>query len=174
MNSLLLAQFSSGDALCTTARQARRAGFRLLDAFTPFPIQGLVDEVETGPSHIRVAMFIGGIGAAALAYGLEWYSAVIAYPIDSGGRPLHSWPAFLMFPFALGILAAAIAGLIALFTHCGLPHLHDPLFGLDAFERASQDTFLLALASPANEDDLQRARDWLRDAGAVAIWELET
>ena len=89
---------------------------RAIDAFTPFAVEGLSEAIGvTRTSHVRVAMFIGGVGTAALAYGIEWYSAVINYPINSGGRPLNSWPAFMLFPFALGILAAAIAGLIALF-----------------------------------------------------------
>jgi hypothetical protein len=174
VNDFLLAEFSGADALRQAARLARRAGYRLIDAFTPFPVEGLVDELETKPSYIRIAMFIGGVSAAALAYGVEWYSAVIDYPINSGGRPLHSWPAFMMFPFALGILAAAIAGLITLFVQSGLPRLHYPMFGVDGFRRASQDAFLLALASPDTEVDLQRAHDWLRVAGAVAIWDVKT
>lgn len=174
MNDILLAQFAGGDALRDTARKARTAGYRLMDAFTPFPVEGLAEELEPRTSYVRIAMFVGGVGAAALAYALEWYSAVISYPINSGGRPLHSWPAFMMFPFALGILAAAVAGLIALFIQCGLPRLHYPLFALDGFERASQDGFLLALVSPETETDLQHARDFLRDAGAVAIWEVKS
>ena len=80
----------------------------------------------------------------------------------------------MMFPFALGILAAAITGLIALLVQCGSPRLHYPLFAIDGFARASQDAFLLAFASPEADADLQRASDWLRDAGAVTIWEVKT
>jgi hypothetical protein len=174
MKNILLAEFSGGEALRQTARQARQAGYRPVDAFTPFPVEGLADELEPQTSYVRIAMFLGGFGAAASAYGLEWFSAVIDYPINSGGRPLNSWPAFMMFPFAFGILGAAIAGLIVLLIQCGLPRLHYPLFAVDGFDRASQDAFLLALASPQTESDLQRARDWLRGAGAVAIWEVQT
>lgn len=174
MSDILLAEFSGGEELRNTAGRARSAGYRLLDAFSPIPVEGLAELLETQTSYIRIAMFTGGVAAAALAYGIEWYSAVIDYPINSGGRPLHSWPAFMMFPFALGILAAAIAGLIAFLIQCGLPRLHYPLFAVDGFERASQDAFLLALASPATEIDLRHARDFLRDAGAVAIWEVRT
>ena len=174
MNNVLLAEFSSAERLRETARRARHAGYRPIDAFTPYPVEGLADELEPQSSYIRIAMFFAGVGAAASAYALEWYSAVIDYPINSGGRPLHSWPAFMMFPFALGILAAAIAGLIALLVQCGLPRLHYPLFAINGFGRATQDAFLLAFASPEADADLQRASDWLRDAGAVTIWEVKT
>jgi hypothetical protein len=170
--NILLAEFSRGDLLRDAARAARQAGYGLVDAFTPFPIEGVVEELNPKPSHIRVTMFIGGVGVAALAYGLEWYSAVLDYPINSGGRPLHSWPTFVLFPFAIGILAAAVSGLIALLVQSGLPRLHHPLFAVSGFALASQDAFLLAVQSPQSENDLQRARDWLRGAGAVAIWEV--
>ena len=90
-------------------------------------------------------MFVGGFAMAALAYGLEYFSAVIDYPFNGGGRPLDAWPAFMLVPFATGILAAAVAGFIALLTETGLPRLHDPLFAVEGFERASQDPFILAL-----------------------------
>jgi hypothetical protein len=172
MTDMLLAAFSGGDALRATARKARTEGFQSLDAFTPYPVEGLVQELSPQASHVRIAMFVGGMGIAALAYGLEWYSAVIAYPIDSGGRPLNSWPTFVMFPFAIGIFAAAVAGLIAFFVQSGLPRLHYPLFEIDGFRRASQDSFLLAIAAPQADRDRQRARDLLREAGAVSIWEV--
>ncbi len=118
-------------------------------------------------------MAIGGLGIAAFAYGIEYYSAVIDYPINCGGRPLNSWPAFMLFPFAIGILGAASAGFIALLVETGLPRLHHPLFEIPGFERASQDRFLLALEAPEAANDLRALRDWLSEAGAIAIWEVE-
>jgi hypothetical protein len=113
----------------------------------------------------------GGFGIAALAYALEWYSAVLAYPIDSGGRPLHSWPAFVFFPFSVGILAAAIAGLIALFVQGGLTSLHHPVFAIAEVERASQDAFLLALV-PADDDAAKDLQALLTREGAEETWEI--
>jgi hypothetical protein len=173
MNDLLLAEFSGAEALLRAAQQGRQAGIGLVDAFSPYPVDGLAGLMGETSTTLRVAMFIGGTTAAALCYGLEWWSAVISYPIDSGGRPLHSWPAFVMFPVAFGILAAAVTGLAALLVASGLPRLHHPLFAIDGFARASQDRFLLAIAAPAREDERQRARDLLRTAGADAIWEIE-
>ena len=174
MSGILLAEFKGGEALREAARTARAAGYRAIDAFSPFPVEGLADELDPQTSYVRVAMFIGGMGVAALAYSLEWYSAAIDYPVNSGGRPLNSWPAFMLFPFAIGILAAAIAGLITMFVQSGLPRLHYKLFAIEGFERASQDAFLLALAAPPTEDGRQGARERLRDSGALKIWEVET
>jgi len=173
MSGLLLAEFSGAEALLEAARRAREAGWRPRDAFTPFAMEGLADALGATRTHVRVAMFIGGVGVAALAYGTEYYSAVIDFPINSGGRPLHAWPAFMLFPFAIGIFGAAVAGLIALLIESGLPRLNHPLFSVPGFERVSQDAFLLALERPSVED-LPRARDWLSGVGALAIWEVKT
>jgi hypothetical protein len=172
MTDMLLAAFSDSDALRATARMVRLADFQPLDAFTPYPVKDLVQELTPQTPHIRVAMFIGGIAVAGLAYALEWYSAVIAYPINSGGRPLNSWPTFLLFPFAIGIFAAAVTGLITFFVQSGLPRLNYPLFEIRGFARASQDAFLLAVALPQAETERERARDLLRNAGALSIWEV--
>jgi hypothetical protein len=172
--NVLLAQFPGGHELLHAAREARPAGFVPVDAFTPLPIDGLTELIGVPSSFLRLYMFVGGAGTAALAYGLEWYSAVFAYPIDSGGRPLHSWPAFMMFPFAVGILAAALAGFAAFLAATGLPRLHHPLFAIEGFERVTQDAFVLAIDPPKADADLRLARAWLRDSGAVRIWEVTT
>jgi hypothetical protein len=173
MSGLLLAEFSGADKLLKAARQARAAGLRAIDAFTPFVIDGLAKEIALPRSHVRVAMLIGGVTVAALAYGTEWYSAVVDYPINSGGRPLNAWPAFMLVPFAVGILGAAVSGLITLLVQAGMPSLHHRLFEIPEFGRASQDAFLLALDRPRDERDLRRARVWLRKSGAHAIWEIK-
>jgi hypothetical protein len=173
MSGFLLAEFSSAAGLLKVARQARETGLRAVDAFTPFVIEGLANEIDLPRSHVRVAMFIGGVAVAALAYGTEWYSAVIDYPINSGGRPLNAWPTFMLFPFAIGIFGAAVSGLIAFLVQGGMPTLHHRLFEIPGFDRASQDAFLLALDQPRNERDLRHARAWLRGAGARTIWEIK-
>jgi Alternative complex III, ActD subunit len=174
MSDVLLAAFPNADALLKCARATHENGYRPLDAFSPFAVEGLAEAIGVGRSHVRVAMFIGGVGIAALAYWTEWYSAVFNYAINSGGRPLNAWPAFMLFPFAVGILGAAIAGLIAMFVQGGLPKLNHAMFEVPGFERVSQDAFLLALDWPTSERDLQRARDWLQQSGATAIWEVKS
>jgi hypothetical protein len=174
MPSLLLAEFADSRRFVETARRARSADYRLIDAYTPFPVEGLHDLLEQRRSHIRVAMFVGGIVTAALAYGLEYFSAVVDYPYNSGGRPLDAWPAFMLVPFATGILVAAIAGFTAFLVECGLPRLHHPLFAIEGFERATQDRFVLAIERPEANDALRQALDFFRMSGASAVREVET
>jgi hypothetical protein len=173
MTTLLIVEFTEADALMAAARESRTAGDCVLDAFSPFPIDGMAEFLGVTSTRLRVAMAIGGLGAAALMFGTEWYSAVINYPINSGGRPLNSWPAFMLPPFAVGILAAAIAGFIALMWETGLPRLNHPLFEIEDFGRANQTHFLLALAPPS-ADALPSVRNRLTQSGAVAIREVPT
>jgi hypothetical protein len=174
MTALLLAEFPEPARFVEAARRARAAQYRLVDAFSPFPVEDAIAAIEPRNSNIRITMFIGGIAMAALAFGTEYYSAVWAYPYNSGGRPFDAWPAFMLVPFATGILGAAIAGFAAFLIECGLPRLHHSLFAIEGFERVSQDRFVLALAKPDAEGDRQRAVDFLRGAGASAVREVDT
>lgn len=172
MSGTLLAEFTDPACFADAARRARGAHYRLLDAFTPFPVEGVFELLEHRRSHIRVAMFIGGIAMATLAYGTQYYSAVLDYPYNSGGRPFDAWPAFMLVPFATGILVAAIAGFAIFLIETGLPRLHAPIFAAPGFERASQDRFILALECPDANDDRRQAMDFLRNAGAVMVREI--
>ena len=172
--TVLIAEFAQPEDMLRAARQAKSAGDRLLDAFTPSTVDGMAELLGVSSTRLRAAMFAGGIIVALLAFATEYYSAVFDYPIDSGGRPLNSWPAFMLFPFAVGILAAAVSGFIALMADTGLPRLHHPLFAIEGFERASQDRFLLAIAPPQGKRAATSAQTRLRKSGALSIREIET
>lgn len=173
MTALLLAEFADSTRFIEAARRARGARYRLVDAFSPFPVEGMHELVEHRRSHIRVAMFIAGVSMAVLAYGVEYYSAVINYPYNSGGRPYDAWPAFMLVPFATGILLAAIAGFATFLIETGLPRLHNNLFAVEGFERVTQDRFILAMQRPDGDDELRRAVEFMRGAGALAVREVE-
>jgi hypothetical protein len=172
VTQVVLAQFSHSLALSAAARAARGRNYRVLDAFTPYPIEDVDAALDMRPSRIRIVMLIGGLVMAALAYGLEYFSAVINYPYNTGGRPLDSWPAFMLVPFASGILLASICGLATFLFETGLPRLHHPLFEIAGFERVSQDHFALAFALPLAATDQMEMMTWLRQAGADRVQEL--
>jgi hypothetical protein len=102
---------------------------------------------------------------------MQWYSAVVDYPINVGGRALHSWPVFLLVPFEVGMLAAALAGFIAFLMGCGLPRLHHAVFNVAGIERASQEHFFL-LAEQATSKPPNDLRHLLEGAGALAVTEV--
>jgi hypothetical protein len=171
MSGNLIAEFRNPEVLHAALRRVKEAGHQALDAFTPYPVEGLDEELGIAPSRIRHAMLAGGLIVAACAFGLQWYSAVIDYPLNSGGRPLNSWQVFLLVPFEVGVFAAALSGVVAFLWSCGLPRLHHPLFEIPGFERATQDHYFLLVAAKADEA-VGELRHVLEAAGAVVVTEV--
>jgi hypothetical protein len=165
----MIAEFDDPEALLAATRRLRSEGFATLDALSPYRVEGLEEALGLAPSSIRWPMLIAALGIAAFAYGLEYWTAVIAYPINSGDRALHSWPVFLIAPVEIGALAAALAGFVAFLALCGLPRLRHPAFDWDAVERASIDRFFLILSAPEDEAAECRLRDELFKARALRI-----
>jgi hypothetical protein len=145
MTDLLLVEFSTVRGAIEAARAACEAGRPPDDVLAPVPVEGVAGYLAP-PRKVRPigwVMFIAGVGGAVIGWFMQWYSAVIAYPTNSGGRPLNSWPAFLLVPYETTILAAGIVGLLGWMWMCGLPKLFHPLFAAPAAERAVQDKLLL-------------------------------
>jgi hypothetical protein len=174
MTNALLAEFADARGLRDAADAARRRGYRLLDALTPFPVEDVTEMLDDRPSKVRVFMFAGGLLIAAIALAGEYFTAVVNYPYNSGGRPLNSWPAFMLVPFATGILGASIAGFMRFLYETRLPRLHHPLFAIEGIERATQDRFFLAVAAPPADDERRDAAEQLRSAGAIGVREVDS
>jgi ActD protein len=172
MSGPLIAEFRDSETLQQALMRVKEAHHQALDAFTPYPVDGLDEQLAVGASWIRYAMLAGGLIVAAFAFGLQWYSAVIDYPLNSGGRPLNSWQVFLLVPFEVGVFAAALSGVIAFMWSCGLPRLHHPLFEIPGFERATQDRFFLLASAGPNEGAARDLRDVLEHSGAVVVTEV--
>lgn len=164
----LLARFDSSEALVAAARSAREAGYRRLEAHAPFPVPGLAEALEFNEVGIRRISLAAGLATAGIAYLLQWYTAVIDYPIVVGGKPLDSWPAFLPITFAVGIFNAVMGAAITMLVKNRLPHFYHPLFNEDDFAHASADGFFLSVrgGEPAQLEAL------LRDCGALSVREL--
>jgi hypothetical protein len=150
MSEHLLAEFDTAGEAMGAARSASEAGHAPQDVLSHMPIEG-IDDYLAQPSKppIGWVMFAAGAIGAAAGYFMQWYSAVIDYPIISGNRPLNSWPAFLLVPYETNILAAAIVGLLAWMWMSGLPKPYHPLFYADIAGRAVQDRYLLVFPRDA-------------------------
>jgi hypothetical protein len=174
MTKVLLAEFPHARGLRDAAGAARRRGYELLDALTPFPVEEVVEMLDDRPSKVRVFMFAGGLLVAILAWATEYFSAVINYPYNAGGRPLNAWLTFVLVPFATGILGAAIAGFIRFLFETGLPRLHHPVFSVEGIERASQDRFFLAVGAPPTDEERRVAVEEMHRAGAIEVHEVDS
>ncbi len=165
----LLAEFTTPDALLVAARRAYEAGYRRLDAYSPLPIEGLAEAIGFTRNRIPVAVFLGGLLGGAGGFFMLWYSTVVSYPINVGGRPFNSWPMYIPITFELTVLGAAFAAVFGMLGLNGLPRPHHPVFAAPGFEHASSDRFFLSLQAIDPLFEPQRTRAFLEGLGPNAI-----
>jgi hypothetical protein len=158
----LLAEFDSAQALLDAAHHAHAAGYRKMDAYSPFPIHGLAEAIGFREHIVPKVCFAAGLTGAAVGYGFEYWSQAVAYPMNIGGRPYFSWVSFIPPAFETTILFAAFATVIAMIALNGLPQPYHPVFNAPRFRFASQDAFFLAIEADDQRFDLERTREFLQ------------
>ncbi|MFW6058876.1 MAG: quinol:electron acceptor oxidoreductase subunit ActD [Phycisphaeraceae bacterium] len=141
----IAAVFAHPEQLIDAARRTRDAGYRRFDAYTPMPLPDLPNAMGLGRTAMPLIVLIGGALGAGGAYFMQWYAAVIDYPWNIGGRPLHSWPSFIPLTFELGVLGGALAGVVGLIVLNRFPQPYHPMVNVAGFERAQQDRFFLCI-----------------------------
>lgn len=154
----LMAEFAGAQALVEAARAAHAAGYLRAEAYAPFAVEGLPQALHLRPRGIAAACLAGTVLGAAGGYFMQWYAAVVSYPIDIGGRPLHSWPMFVPVSFSLAMLCGALAAVGAMLWRAGLPRLYHPVFHASDFDLATRNRFFLCLRSDDPAFDAARAR----------------
>jgi hypothetical protein len=164
----LLAEFDSPEALLGAARAARDAGYRRLDAFTPFPVEGLARILRIPRPNISAIGLIGGSTGAAVALIMQFYISY-DYPLNVGGRPVYPLTAFAVVTFELTVLFSALSMIFAMLWQNGLPRLHYPVFGARRFHRASKDRFFLCIEGDDAKFDHQATSGFLKEAGALSV-----
>jgi hypothetical protein len=165
----VMAEFETPEGLLRAVARLREMGLRKLDAYTPYPIRELEPLLEIKRSYIPKFVLAMGLVGAGFAYTLQWWCMAISYPLNVGGRPLHSAPAFIPITFETTVLfAAGTSFLLALFA-AGLPRLHHPVFEVEGFESATIDGYWVAIAADDPELDTSVAEKELRGAGARRV-----
>ena len=154
----LLAEFEEPEDVLHAARKAYAAGYRQMNAYTPFPLEGLSQALGQKPTQLPWLVLIGGLLGGGVAYFTMYYSCVISYPLNVGGRPLHSWPSFIPITFEMTVLGAAFAAFFGMLALNGLPHPNHPLFAVPEFSLASRNRFFLCIQvrDPLFQLDLTR------------------
>jgi hypothetical protein len=157
----LMAEFDDPNSLVAATRRAYAEGFRKMDAYSPFPIEELTEALHLHTTHVPLITLIGAIVGACAGYGLEYWVSTIAYPINVGGRPLHSWPSFIPVAFETTVLFAALSAVIGMLALNGLPHPYHPVFNVPRFAMATRDRFFLCIEAADPRFDRAATRKFL-------------
>jgi hypothetical protein len=169
----LMAEFDTPDALLHATEQTSVAGYTKTDAFSPFPIHGLFDALRITEHRVAPMILAGGITGLLAGVSLEYYTQVIAYPMNIAGRPYWAWGAYIPPAFETTILFAAFTAVIGMFAMNGLPQPYHPVFNEPRFARASQDKFFLVVESDDPKYDPATTKAFLQGLGATAVMEVD-
>ncbi len=169
----LLAEFDTPTALIEAARLARGAGYRRMDAYTPYPIHELTEALALPRTKLPVIVFLGGALGCATALSMQWFASAVHYPINVGGRPLASWPSFIPITFELTVLFAAIAAVLGMLGLNGLPMPYHPVFNVPRFALASRDRFFLSVEATDPLFDVEETKAFLTGLGAREVTVVE-
>lgn len=157
----LLAEFTSPEAVIAASKAASAAGYDKIQAYSPFPIEGLHEALGKGQTRLPWLVFLGGLAGGAAGFALQYWVCVIEYPLNIGGRPYFSWPAFIPVTFETTVLGAALTAVLGMLGLCGLPMPYHPLFSVPEFGLASRNRFFLCIESRDKLFELERTREFL-------------
>ena len=168
----LMAEFDTPQELLDAAHETRKAGYRKIDAYSPFPVEGLADAIGFHKDMVPFVTLVGGIIGGLSGYALQYYVHVLSYPVNIGGRPFHSWPAFIIVTFEMTILFAGLSAVFGMLALNGLPMPYHPVFNIEEFAKASDNKFFLVVDATDPEYDPAHTRDFLRSLGPRAVAEV--
>ena len=165
----VLAEFDTPQHLIEAAERTREAGYTHMDAYTPFPVEGLADAIGFHHSKLPAVVLTGGIIGAIGGFALQYWTSVIAYPLNIGGKPLNSWPAFVPITFETTILAAALSAVLGMLALNGLPEPYHPVFNVKRFVFATRDQFFLCIESSDPKFDREKTPAFLASLAPMEV-----
>jgi hypothetical protein len=169
----IIGVFETPEGIRDAARHLHSLGFRAVEAYTPYPVEGLGELIQPGrKAGLPLLMFAAAVIGAAWGYFIQYWDEAIDYPLNVGGRPHNSWPAFIVSTFEFMLLVTIAAGLFALLASCRLPRLYHPIFNAVEFERASVDRFVLCVEARDPSFEPHMIRRVLERFGAERVSEV--
>jgi len=169
----LLAEFEHPEEIVEASRAAHAAGYRYLESYTPFPLEGMMEALERPRTRLPMVSLIGGVIGLVSAYVMMYYAAVIDYPWNIAGRPYDSWPMYVPIMFELTVLGAAFGSFFGMLILNGLPRPYHPLFNVPEFKLASRDRFFLCIEARDPKFHQQETRTFLESLHPHKIYEVE-
>jgi hypothetical protein len=168
----LMAEFDSATALVAAGEKTRDAGYKKIDAYSPFPVEGLGEAIGFQHDLVPLVTLIGGIIGGTTGYLMQYWMSAVDYPLNIGGKPAHSWPAFIVITFEMTILFAGISAVLGMLALNGLPMPYHPVFNVPRFAMASKDRFFLIVFASDPKYDAVGTRQFLEALGPRSIAEV--
>jgi hypothetical protein len=168
----IMAEFDTPQALLDAARKTYQSGYKKIDAYSPFPIEGLAEEIGFTHNGVPLVVLICGLIGGASGYLMQWWMSAVDYPINVGGRPYHSWPSFIVITFEMTILFGGISALLGMLALNGLPMPYHPVFNVPRFAFASKDRFFLIIFSSDKKYDPDQTRKFMQSLNPRAVSEV--
>jgi hypothetical protein len=168
----LMAEFETPTALVAAAERARLEGYRDMDAYSPMPIEELREALGFPRTRLPRIVLGGGILGGLAGYGLQYWSQVVEYPLNIGGRPFHSWPHFIPVTFETTVLGAALGAFVGMWALNKLPMPYHPVFNVPAFARASTDRFFLCIETTDPRFDRHTTSQFLESLDPLGVSEV--
>lgn len=168
----LMAEFETAEEILAATTRAYQAGYRHMDAYTPYTVEGLAQALGLPRSRIPSIVLIAGIVGAGVGFLMQYWSMAVNYPLNVGGRPYNSWPVFIPITFEVMVLIAGFAAFFGMLFLNGLPHPHHPVFNEPRFARASQDRFFLCIEAEDPRFDRRATEEFLASLhpqGAIMV-----
>jgi len=170
----LMAEFHAPGDVVAAARAVHEAGYEKVDAYSPYPIEELAEALHFPHSRLPLLVLLGGIAGLIGGYSLQYWVSVIEYPMNVGGRPFHSWPAFIVPSFETTILFAALTAVLGMLALNGLPEPYHPVFNVPSFALATRDRFFLSIEATDPKFDETGTRAFLESLpGVTSVAEVE-
>lgn len=169
----LLAEFNAPAEVVEAAQRVRDAGYRKVDAYSPYPIEALSEALDFHRSPLPKLVLGGGILGLLAGFSLEYWASVIEYPMNIGGRPFNSWPAFIVPAYETTILFAAATAVLGMLALNGLPEPYHPVFNVPSFALATRDRFFICIEATDPRFDRLETRSFLANLGASEVSEVE-
>ncbi|HEX8476088.1 MAG TPA: DUF3341 domain-containing protein [Pyrinomonadaceae bacterium] len=169
----LMAEFEDPNTIVAAAHRVHDEGYRRTDAFSPYPIEALSEAIGVHTTKMPLIVLVGGIIGCLAGYLMQYYVHVIDYPLNVGGKPLHSWPAFIPITFETTVLGAALGAVFGMLALNGLPEPYHPVFNTPNFALASRDRFFLLIEATDPKFDREATADFLRSLGPREVTDVE-
>jgi Protein of unknown function (DUF3341) len=170
----LLAEFDTPTELVVAAKAAYSDGYRRMDCYTPYPVEEAAEAIGFHRNNVPLVCLVGGLLGLAAMFGLETWVSLWAYPLNIGGRPYFSWPAFMIPAYEWTILFAGLSAAFGMIAMNGLPKLYHPLFNAPNFRNgATSDKFFLCLEATDPKFSVVDTRAYLVGFAPISVVEVE-